>query len=123
MTNTHCTQCNAEFIPNGCSPGYGTDCQTNQRYCFDCCAGRGLKSMRETGKATLYLTNDVLTDWPGKLRFEIRHKRTSRNNWGAPRTDVWFVLDGAYWNGVHVGNSHQLCNVKRTKSLVNVTAQ
>ncbi len=118
---------------HGVSTGYGyygPDKPDNAPICFECCGKRGRKDMVETGKTTLYLTQDsnsgpslrldggrghaTLTNWPGTLRLPCYVKR-GHHNIARVRYDVWFHFEGFVWHGVQYGDNTQLCRCKRTK--------
>lgn len=121
--------------------GYGVDA-SGRKHCYACCADNDRASMAETGRATLYLTEDTpstaagmidwaqardvhwiggrrvtlaVTNWPGSLRLNVMRARESRNNWGARRIDVWFRCDGREWYGVNVGDN-QILHCRRVKA-------
>ena len=76
------------------------------------------ESMRDTGRAVLYLTEGpdgaAVTDWPGVLKFRVRHKRVGSHNLARRRVDVWFAdSDGREWHGVNYGHNSQLCHCRR----------
>ena len=87
-------------------------------HCCACCAARERERMAETGRGTLYLTRREImgghvrhyaTDWADKLEFRIHNMSRSRNNFGAQRTDVWFLgPDGAPWYGLNIGDNEIL---------------
>jgi hypothetical protein len=124
-----CSVCGLERTYNGHSftTGYGRKPGNNHKVCYDCCAKRDLKELRETGKGYLYLVvpsdkpwkNWKLTNWPGSLEImPCGWKEAERgHNWGLKRRDVWFILDGHYWHGVLYGDNTQVCKVEKTKSL------
>ena len=118
-----CFDCGAEFKPDGCTTGYGTD-KDNHRICFACCGNRDLKSMIETGRAILYLCKDdnafngyKITNWPNSLSFIPTRVKIGRHNIARTRTDVWFNLIEAkeQWHGVTYGDNTQICHCKRIK--------
>ena len=82
-----------------------------------------LVDMRDTGRAVLYLTEEgpegaVVTDWPGVLKFRVRHKRVGSHNLAGRRVDVWFAdSDGREWHGVNYGHNSQLCHCRRLRAV------
>ena len=59
----------------------------------------------------------VVTDWPGALKFRVRHKRVGSHNLAGRRVDVWFTdSDGREWHGVNYGHNSQLCHCRRLRS-------
>lgn len=95
--------------------GYGTT-RDGRRECYDCCAARERAAMIATGRATLYLTGDAVTDWPGKLRFPVGHVRKGRHNMARVRYDFRFSgPDGATWSGVQYGDNTQIAHCRRVK--------
>lgn len=109
---------------HGIGTGYGVT-NDGKRICYACCAERDRESMRDTGKATLYLiiraqhighAEAEVTNWPGSLRFPIGYVRTGRHNMAGKRYDVWFTgPDGAEWHGVTYGDNTQICHCSRNK--------
>lgn len=109
--------------------GYGTDPETGKRYCYACCADQDREDMLETGRATLYLSQEnsgvlrleggrghgTVSNWPGSLKFPAYIKR-GRHNIAGTRYDVWFKgPDGKTWHGVQYGDNTQICHCRRTK--------
>lgn len=88
-------------------------------------ARREIEAMKTAGRGILYLfyTKEQAGNrhlpshvgtWASSAdeRFAITY-RTSRNNWGAKRTDVWFRFDGSIWHGVNIGDN-DIVRCKRT---------
>ena len=99
--------------------GYGHDAQ-GKTYCYDCCAKRELDSMRQTGKATLYLTTRsdgkrIVSDWPGHLSFPVHHETRGHHNIAGTRYDVWFTVDSRPWHGTQYGDMTQIVHCRRTR--------
>lgn len=116
---THCADCHAQFVADAHTPGYATACADGRHICYDCSARLTRQYMIETGRATLYLTSDGITDWPGRLRFQTRRSRTHKvrtpQGYAMNRTDVWFVgPDGKTWHGVNQGDN-EILRCKRNK--------
>lgn len=96
--------------------GYGYD-KENRLTCYDCCGAMEKAAMIETGRATLYLTDKGVTDWPGVLTFKPFYRKTGRHNMAGKRYDVWFTgPDGKNWHGVTYGDNTQICHCKRTRA-------
>ncbi len=121
-----CTVCNQTLpVHAEGGTGYGVDPKTDGKVCYECCGKQDLASMRESGKFTGYLTFEVengirkpiVTNWPGTLRLPCYGYSNSRTNWNHIRNDVWFVLDGVMWHGVHIGDNNQIVRCKRTKQI------
>ena len=81
-----------------------------------------LEAMKATGRAVLYLFRDKagqhsVGTWASEpfQRTSVFRARHSRNNWGAPRLDVWFNAAGATWHGVNVGDN-DIVRCKRNKA-------
>ena len=96
------------------------------KVCYGCCAVRDLASMRETGKATLYLTivNDTfmpgvpmasVSNWPGTLKFVVYRVRKGRHNMARVRYDFTFEVKGAPWVGVTYGDDTQIAHCRKVK--------
>ena len=97
-------------------------------YCYSCCAVGERIQMQETGKATLYLTRKMImtgkglrpgafeiTDWPGRLRFDVQFIKEGRHNIAGTRIDVWFLgPKGIMWHGTQYGKNTDLVHCKRT---------
>lgn len=96
--------------------GYGT--YNGETQCYECCARIDREAMVETGKATLYDTENEITNWPGSLRFRITWRQTGKHNIAGKRYDAWFDgPDGYQWHCVRYGDMTQLAHCKRTKTL------
>ncbi len=118
MSATHCQTCGAEFKAEGCATGYGSNAK-GERFCYDCCAEQTRADMRRTGRATLCLDlmKGEVTDWAGRLRFDLYGRRVGRHNIAGTRYDVWFHgPEGLQWHGVTYGGMTQLCHCKRLKA-------
>jgi hypothetical protein len=88
--------------------GYGVDRETGAKACHECCAVADREAMTQTGRATMYLTKDGVTNWPGSLRFPVRQMRVGRHNIARVRYDFRFTgPDGAEWAGVQYGDNTQ----------------
>jgi len=89
--------------------------------CFECCGDQDRASMRQTGRAVLYLSKIgadwFVSNWPGTLRICTNFPGVcvGRHNIAGRRYDVWFNFEGCLWHGVTYGDNTQLCHVKRTK--------
>lgn len=120
-----CANCGEEKIhvnPNGYGgTGYGID-RAGNKVCYACCGKRDSADMSATGRAVLYLTEEgtegtVVSNWPGTLKFRVRHKRVGSHNLAGRRVDVWFAdSDGREWHGVNYGHNSQLCHCRRLRS-------
>jgi hypothetical protein len=120
--------------------GYGRhDDDPRSVVCYACCAERDKRTMRETGRATLYLTPQTvpadwrdrlgtvgradaaragwkLSNWPGTLTLPLLSASTGRHNWrNVVRVDCWFVFEGFVWHGVRLGDS-DIARCKRTRT-------
>ena len=123
-----CVDCGQEKIhvnPNGCGgTGYATYRMDGieKKVCYACCA------KRESGVHARYRARGslldgegpegpVVTDWPGVLKFRVRHKRVGSHNLAGRRVDVWFTdSDGREWHGVNYGHNSQLCHCRRLRA-------
>lgn len=95
--------------------GYGRDKDGN-RHCYECCAKNDREAMIRDGRATLYLTDKGITNWPGSLRFRHGPIREGRHNIAGSRYDTWFAgPDGFTWHAVQYGENTQICHCKRTR--------
>ena len=114
------------------SSGYGVDKDGN-KHCYQCCAEYDKQAMRDTGKATLYLTLDddtgrtmtqwgyrygdhKITNWPGSLTFRTHAVKTGQHNMARVRYDFWFNFEGETWHGVQYGDNTQIAHCRRTKA-------
>ena len=108
--------------------GYGKD-NAGKTMCYACCAETDKKSMRETGKAVLYLVKRAdgsheLTNWPGSLCLYVLHMKVGSHNIAGTRYDVWFIFGGRKWHGVQYGDNTQICHCRRLEKKTNMlTAQ
>lgn len=117
-----CENCKeTKTVPeNNLGTGYGCN-EKGEKICYECCAKEDLKTMRATGKATMYLvdseTGYMVTNWPGTLAFKCTTPRKGRHNITRSRYDIWFQgPDNKIWHGIQYGDDTQICHVKRTKS-------
>jgi hypothetical protein len=127
-----CSVCRKPIEPpaNTCTTGYGLD-RRHRKVCYTCCGERDKADMRQTGRATLYLTKKdkemfvapnlkgklpvwTLTNWPGTLSIEPFNIRFGRHNIAGQRYDVWFNFEGKTWHGVRYGDNTELCHCRRT---------
>ena len=96
--------------------GYGVTAD-GRKHCYQCCAETDRKAMNETGRATLYLTDKGVVNWPGSLSFSVTRRRKGQHNIARTREDVWFTgPDGAPWHGVQYGKNTQICHCRRIKA-------
>ena len=95
--------------------------QAGAKVCYSCCGKRDSADMSATGRAVLYLTEEgpegaVVSNWPGTLKFRVRHKRVGSHNLAGRRVDVWFTdSDGREWHGINYGHNSQLCHCRRLR--------
>lgn len=111
--------------------GYGTY-DGGAKICYGCIAERDLAHMRETGKATLYLTmvaefpgpgmvppigwpTHIVSNWPGTLKFPVRRVRKGRHNMAGVRYDFAFEVEGSPWVGVTYGDNTQIAHCRKVK--------
>src|SRR5512133_66509 len=110
QTQTEILECGHAF-----TTGYGVKKVEGKeiRCCYECCAADDAQSMRETGRATLYLTGSSetgyrVTNWPNSLSFTVGHSKIGRHNIARTRRDVYFRgPDGKAWHGVTYGKNTQ----------------
>jgi hypothetical protein len=137
MAPTHCA-CGKAFADDATSlvPGYARKADTNEHVCYDCAARDELAMMHAAGKAMLYLTGDIVvpfngpgvvppishlqnvrvTNWTGRISFQVTGRSVGRHNIGGVRTDVWFKDDeGRDWWGYQVGRDTQIVHARRLK--------
>lgn len=103
-----------------------------RKICYGCCAEVDLARMRETGKATLYLTmapdfdgpGNVppigypvasVSNWPGTLRYPVYRVRKGRHNMAGVRYDFAFEVKGTPWVGVTYGDNTQIAHCRKVK--------
>lgn len=125
FTHFYCTECKETFeIKKGeLTTNYGMD-KNNDLFCYPCCGKRDEETMRETGKAILYLTSKdgeqaYVSNWPGTLKINVPCVKKGRHNWGINRYSFWFQFDGYWWYGVQYGDNTQICHCKKTKERTN----
>ena len=101
--------------PHGTAPDGST-------YCYACCALRDVEQMTRDGRTMLYLCkNDTgkygLTNWPGSLRFPVRHVRKGKHNIAGSRYDAWFCDSaGREWHAVQYGEWTQVAHCRRLRA-------
>lgn len=100
-----------------------------EKVCYECCAAIEEQSMKDTGKAVLYLLRHErwlkdsrslpsyyweVQNWPGTLRFRCEIKK-GRHNLAGSRIDAWFRgPDGKMWHGVNIGDN-EIIRCRATK--------
>ena len=111
-----CSACHTvKPVKHSGGTGYGYDRDDNL-VCYACCSERDKRDMRANGRATLYLSQDKVTNWPGTLAFPVAERRTGYHNIAGKRYDVWFRgPDRALWHGVQYGDNTQICHCRRIK--------
>lgn len=119
MVSDSCADCGATFVPVIFGTGYATlPSEDDKRICYACCAVRDAHDMEAKGKATLYLRDGEVVNWPGTFRIPVQHKSDSRGRgFGSSyrRSDVWFSFKGQRWWGVCQGHT-DLIHCRRLKS-------
>lgn len=100
-------------------------------------ADRDHAAMHETGRAVLYVTGDsphrhmnrrgwrlrvladdelMVTDWPGRHKWQPHHYSIGAHNIAGSRLDVWFTDEhGREWHGINIGDN-QILRCTRLKS-------
>ena len=114
MTKETLCDCGHIAISEGCGTGYGVN-REGEKICFACCGEQDKQAMREDGKATLYLSNNEITNWPGTLRLRADYVRTGRHNIAGKRYDVWFHFENQQWHGVQYGDNTNILHCKKLK--------
>ena len=106
--------------------GYGTDAQ-GKTFCYACCAQNDLKTMKEDGKWTGYLSKDghgewKVSNWPSSLVFKPYYVREWKASmWGgyqSAATAYFIGPDGFVWSATQKGNHNQIARCRRTKDKV-----
>ncbi len=120
-----CSQCGNVIAPKpDVAIGYAIR-NAGNLVCYDCCAREAEEFMQKHGQIALYL---VLThgakrevmNWPGSLRFPVRHYKEGKHNMARIRRDVWFDFKGYQWHGVQYGEFSELCYCRKTKRKLKV---
>lgn len=117
--------------------GYGTD-REGRTFCYECLASIDTGAMLKDGhsrRLPLYLTSETplqrghgaafhqgtgrqwsVGNWPGSLRFPVRHAKIGSHNIAGRRYDVWFDgPDGYVWHGTQYGDWTMVVHCKRTR--------
>lgn len=114
-----CCDCGAckVYRPDGIGTGYAR-VDGRQLVCYECCARRDEKEMRETGRIVLYFSGDKVTNWPGTLQLPVYGVRHSWHNFAGRngRTDFYFRAFGREWHGVNIGRDNQIARCKAMKA-------
>jgi len=96
----------------------GESLERSRAVCYACCGRKDEQSMRETGRAVLYLEKRgdawQVTNWPGSLVIHPFRITQGRHNIGRTRTDAWFSFEGQPWHGINIGDN-QILRCKRLK--------
>lgn len=117
MSTFHCSTCHTDKpVTPGMTKGYGVN-RDGSKVCFDCCAVNDRIRMRDEDRTTLYLSDGVVTNWPGTLKLTPHRASKGRHNIGRTRVDVWFREDefGSEWHGVNIGDS-DILHCRKVKS-------
>lgn len=120
METFTCVMCGKETpIKTTGGAGYATQDEPNEfcpktgKVCYDCCAVIDKAWMEKTGRATLYVSDGMVSNWPGTLRFAARVVK-GKHNIARTRYDVWFQdHTGREWHGVQYGENTQICRCRR----------
>jgi hypothetical protein len=106
-----CHQCGGIFgRGDSLGTGYAVDREDNLT-CYACCAVNDARELREAAPGTRivhYYNGAEVINWPGTLRIKPYAVKHSRNNWNAPRVDVWFRFEGKHFHGVQLGDNEIL---------------
>jgi hypothetical protein len=125
ITDDTILDCGHKPSPHGpYTTGYAYNVTDDKTLCYDCAAKIEHQYMLDNNKTVLYLVRNTselnpfyeVTDWPGKLRFRVRHMKTGRYNLARKAYHVWFTgPNNTNWHGVTYGDNTQLCHCKRIK--------
>ena len=99
--------------------GYGENA-AGKKACYACCAAEDQKRMRETGRATLYLSKGAdgkytVGNWPGSLKLGVYGMTRGRHNIARVRYDFGFTFEGQPWRGTQYGDNTQIAHCRRVK--------
>ena len=77
----YCSTCKTHkpLLTDSAGTGYAIK-RNGYKVCYACCADEDIKQMAKDGSITLYLEGHEVINWPGTLRFQITHSRTSWHN-------------------------------------------
>jgi hypothetical protein len=130
-----CSKCHKKI---GSITGIGTAyAQTlaGNNICYACCAVLDKEDMRRYGEFNGYYVHErkpevklrfgerryyhganagSVTNWPGSFIIPCYRAVRSVNNFGAERTDFWFIFEGREWHGVNIGDN-QIARCKQKK--------
>jgi len=113
-----CTTCGKDCIPDGISTGYAI--MEDKKICYTCAGKMDENELRTTGKLIGYLTESncpIFCNWPGTFKVQAKYYKRSKNNFGAWRTDFWFIWEGRNYWGVNIGDN-QIARVKLIKKAI-----
>lgn len=97
-------------------PGYGTDPDTGERFCYPCAGARERSRMARSSRFVAYLSTDGrrVTDWPGN---ELGRVTSSHDSRAARKTYVSVTAwDGSEWYGVGPLESGTYVTLRRRAS-------
>jgi len=135
MSDTNCVECGAAFERRAYATGYAVR-QNGERICYRCATWDELTRAKETGKATLYITEDwevlkafrkvpfgrvlpakafSIGNWPGLWKLTPTQARSTRRGYCGNAVVVRFRLFGEAWSGVQCGESNQILRCRRVK--------
>lgn len=116
MDTVTCADC-GEFCTGS---AFGRDDQ-DRTICYRCCGIRDGLSMRETGRATLYLVKRgvswAVTNWPDSISFPVTEIRKGAHNMARVRYDFWFRVNNVeQWYGYQIGDNTEIAHCRRLKA-------
>ena len=121
-------ECGHTATPTSCTPGYGTDALTKERFCHPCAGLRDAATLRSENTWTGYLVATtyangqagryVVSNWPGSLTLPTAeiHRNRRGGGFGSERIDVWFQFEGALWHGINRGDNNTILRCRRIKT-------
>lgn len=115
--NHICSDCKKVITPESHITGYAV-AEGNLKVCYDCCGirdGEKLLNMSVRQRSMLYLSNGVVTNFPGTLKIKPYMARKGRHNMAKIRHTVYFNYKGCHFIGVNYGSNSEVLHIKKLK--------
>jgi hypothetical protein len=85
-------------------------------HCYACCGQTDKLAMLRDGKATMYLTGEKLTNWPGSLSFQVQYTRKLNHPFSRRAVIAYFRgPDGKQWSAKNIGDT-EIAHCRRLAS-------
>lgn len=96
--------------------GYGTDRETGDKICFECCGlldQQKIRSLKPGESLHFYFSKGRLINWPGTFELKPYAVTNGLHNIGRTRTDAWFKFNHNHYHGVQIGTNNECMKLTR----------